>query len=132
MVGFCRETACGKAAPCVPYRIGHNHAARIGQQQRVLRHVPVRVYAPNKPNRIALDISADDRIVVSCHVVREPRFGIVILAGQYSNKALPSRETSLQGQGIAGSAMLEEFVYGPELCARVRTRDRQFLSDRRN
>jgi hypothetical protein len=54
-------------------------------------NIEIRVDATAQPDRIALNVAPGLRIVVAEVVVEQPRLGIEVLAGQYSNRPLPQR-----------------------------------------
>jgi hypothetical protein len=53
---------------------------RVNAADRVLIDVGVGINSGGKPDRIALDIAADLRVIVSVKVLREPRLRLVVLA----------------------------------------------------
>jgi hypothetical protein len=64
---------------------------RVDVRQWSAANVAICIQVSVQPNRVALQVASDYWIVVSVGVVMRPRFRIVVLAGQYSNKPLPYR-----------------------------------------
>ncbi len=58
---------------------------------RIFARVSIRIQPSLEPNWIALFIASNGGVVVAIVVVVGLRLGIVILAGQYSNRPLPYR-----------------------------------------
>src|SRR5439155_3078747 len=63
-------------------RVSHQEAAPICSVHRVIQAVAIGIAAPGQPKRVALDISAGERVVVAKVVVKQPCLLIEILPGE--------------------------------------------------